>query len=124
MRRAVVIGATEAAAFLVRRGLFRNEFTALVHIGPDPDPRARRAAIMAFAKFAEPCVNRGEDAAVEVKASTGMDGTQFCLVTLVQRGRRVVGAATYIIRCEGADAASSLLRRLQDVEEEWEQTGR
>ena len=107
------IGATEAAAFAVRRD-FRDGFWTdlLVHIrADDAGPEVRAAAVAAFKDVIAPCVAQGKAGAIEVAAEDDGRGKQYCIVTPGLGGSEVTGVAAFIVRCGDPDAARAVLTR-------------
>ena len=85
-RAAVLIRATEAAAFTVHRdGAAR--FECLVHLRPDDaSEEVREAARKGFLKLVTPCVNEDKNGVIKLRNRPQSNKPQFCLVVPIPVG--------------------------------------
>jgi hypothetical protein len=103
--QALMVAATEAAAFIVEAQTDKNEpaLRLIDHIRPDNStPEARAAAVTAFQQLIKPLLAQGKgDAIIELPSNEGGSGIepQFCLVTPLRRESQIVAVTAVITRC-------------------------
>jgi hypothetical protein len=128
--QAVVVAATEAAAFLIEAGGAAEDKAAgqegpglrpVSHIRPEnANPATRGAALSAFKQIVTQCLAQGRDGAVEINAIDGESTTvpaepQFCLITLLRQETQIVAVTAVITRCLNAERARQRLVAMQIV---------
>lgn len=111
------LGATEAAAFVVKLDFFADDgIDLLLHIRDDnSDPATRETAVSAFRDLVSNCLHAAKDGVIEIQPTTQGQSPQYCLVTLAQRDHKVTGAAAFIVRCRSEQEAHVALKRLQYI---------
>jgi hypothetical protein len=103
--QALMVAATEAAAFLVEAQKDQNEpaLRVIDHIRSDNAPaEARAAALAAFQQFIKPVLAQGKEGAIiELPSNEGGSGIepQFCLITALRRDGQAVAVTAVITRC-------------------------
>jgi hypothetical protein len=108
------IGATEFAVFSIEDGA--TTLRTLCHVRPDQaDSKQRTAAIEAFQKIIRPCLEQRKDGAIEILENGRLPSTspQYCFVLLARETGKIIGAATFILRCEDRESAQNVLKRIQ-----------
>ena len=103
--QALMVAATEAAAFLIEAQKDQNEpaLRLIDHIRSDNStPEARAAAVTAFQQLIKPLLAQGKgDAIIELPSNEGGSGIepQFCLITPLRRDSQIVAVTAVITRC-------------------------
>ncbi len=103
--QALMVAATEAAAFLIEAQKDQNEpaLRLIDHIRSDNGtPEARAAAVSAFQQLIKPLLAQGKgDAIIELPSNEGGSGIepQFCLITPLRRDSQIVAVTAVITRC-------------------------
>jgi hypothetical protein len=103
--QALMVAATEAAAFLIEAQKDQNEpaLRLIDHIRSDNGtPEARAAAVTAFQQLIKPLLAQGKgDAIIELPSNEGGSGIepQFCLITPLRRESQIVAVTAVITRC-------------------------
>jgi hypothetical protein len=120
--QAIVVAATEAAAFLLEKGEDGSGLRPVSHIRPEnSDPNTRAAALNAFKQIVNACVAQGRDGAIEINANETEIGTippaepQFCLITILRQDGNPVAVSAVITRCLNAERARQRLVAMQIV---------
>jgi len=107
--QALMVAATEAAAFLVEaqkdpdKDQKEPSLRLIEHIRPDNSPpEARAAAVAGFQQLIKSVFSQGKDGAiVELPSNEGGSGIepQFCLITPLRRETQIVAVTAVITRC-------------------------
>jgi RND family efflux transporter MFP subunit len=103
--QALMVAATEAAAFIVEAQKDQNEpsLRLIDHIRSDnSSPETRAAAVTAFQQLIKPLLAQGKDGAIiELPSGEGGSGIepQFCLITPLRRESQIVAVTAVITRC-------------------------
>jgi multidrug efflux pump subunit AcrA (membrane-fusion protein) len=115
--QAVVVAGTEAAGFVLENdGTGKISLKAVCHLRPDDsDANTRAAALRAFQEIVGPCVEKGQDGAIEVGPPGESIEPQFCLVTLLRAEGNVVAVSAVITRCRDLERAMQRLQSMQLV---------
>ena len=134
--QAVTVAGTEAAAFLIERGVPAAaqggdagdaaaggdgalSLRPIAHIRPDQStPEVRAAAIQAFQEIVIPCVQQAKDGAIEVSGGNDAHEAQYCLVTLLRSEGEIVAVSAVITRCRDRERAVGRLEGLPDLLDE------
>src|SRR5438876_1069808 len=92
-QQAIMVAGTEAAAFLIEpAGNNEVRFKNIAHIRPDNSPPdVRQQALQAFAEIIKPCVERGQDGAIQIDNPNDFSEPQFCLVTMLRSEGSIAG---------------------------------
>jgi len=109
---ASLIGASEAALFLILGNDRNRQFDCLAHLRSDaPTPALQERAREAFIDLLAPCVKAGKNGVFETAPAaknrlSETRGPQYCLVVLI-RGLDTapVAVATFIVRCADMEEA-------------------
>jgi hypothetical protein len=120
--QAMMVAATEAAAFLVEPQQDQQEpqLRLIEHIRADnSSPETRAAAIAAFQQLIKPVLAQGKDGAI-IELQTGEGGTgiepQFCLITPLKGiPAQVVAVTAVITRCLDVKRAQQRLMSMNLV---------
>jgi len=119
--QALMVAATEAAAFLVEAGKDSKEpsLRLIDHIRSDnSSAEVRAAAVAAFQEIIKPILSQNKDGAiVELSANEGGAGAepQFCLITPLRSDAQTVAVTAVIIRCMDLGRAKQRLLSMQLV---------
>jgi hypothetical protein len=110
-RFATLVGATEAAGFVIAHDVPGDGPTLvpLVHIRPDDStPELRAAAVHAFSDMVGRCVRQDKDAAFEISGRSSAPPAWGCLVTRLGYPETTFAAMAFIVRCEPLEAERRL----------------
>ncbi len=115
--QAVMVVGTEAAGFVVEPHPEKGfDLKPVVHIRPDNSAEdVRNQAMQAFLEIVRPCVQQGQDGAIQIGATEDQIEPQFCLVTLLRSDANVVAVSAVITRCRDVNRAKQRLESMQLV---------
>ncbi|HVT87281.1 MAG TPA: HlyD family efflux transporter periplasmic adaptor subunit [Tepidisphaeraceae bacterium] len=111
--QAHIVAGTEAAAFLVEPSPDDPNTLNLkpaAHIREDnSDPQVRAAALEAFGRIIQPCIQQGKDGAIQIEDTHDGSEWQYCLVTLLRNEGNVVAASAVVTRARDSERAKQRL---------------
>lgn len=115
-QQAIMVAATEAAAFLIEKSEGGQTLRNIAHIRPDnATAEVRAAALEAFQDLVRPCLVQNKEGLIEL-GNPGENGEpQFCLVTPLRTDGEVVAVTAVITRCINIDRAKQRLMSMQLV---------
>lgn len=115
-QQAVMVAATEAAAFLVEKNGDTQTLRNIAHIRPDNAAQdVRQAALEAFQDLVRPCLAQNKEGLIEL-GNPGEGGEpQFCLVTPLRSDGETVAVTAVITRCMNVERAKQRLMSMQLV---------
>jgi multidrug resistance efflux pump len=117
--QAHLVAGTEAAAFLLEPAPDQPNTFALrpiAHIREDEsDEQTRAAALEAFAKIIQPCLQQQKDGVIQIEGSFDGSEHQYCLVTQLRSENNLVAASAVVTRCRDAERAQQRLELMKIV---------
>ena len=117
--QAVVVAATEAAAFMIEAGDPPGLRLVSLIRPENSDPQTRGAVTNAFQQIVSACLAQGKDGAIEINANDAGVATQtepqFCLITILRQDGNPVAVSAVITRCLNAERARQRLVAMQIV---------
>ncbi len=115
-QQAVMVAATEAAAFMVERGEGGQTLRNIAHIRPDnASADVRAAALDAFGDLVRPCLAQNKEGLIELGNPGESGEPQFCLITPLRSEGEVVAVTAVITRAINLDRAKQRLMSMQLV---------
>lgn len=117
--QAHLVAGTEAAAFLLEPAPDQpNTFSLkpVAHIRDDEsDEQTRVAALEAFAKIIQPCLQQQKDGVIQIEGSFDGSEHQYCLVTPLRSEGNVVAASAVVTRARDPERAQQRLELMKVV---------